>query len=236
MANLQEKLLHFTGALSCRCFTRHHLLVGDRSHRKRQAGRSFVWLSAGSHSSWSASETWDDQRRFVQHKCQWVKAFMLYALMILSPFLVLGVVLNIQRERHHVLLNADNCLSLCRFCSQRVLWRLSTWEYGLPKEWVVDTATNKSYSKLLPSQCVAFVTAGIVRDLAAGVAEYCPKALVAIISNPVNSTVPIAAEVFKRSVFQAYLPANLHSRPLFFQQYYALSHCIWFACWEAISS
>lgn len=43
------------------------------------------------------------------------------------------------------------------------------------------------------------INASIVRDLAAGVAKYCPPALVAIISNPVNSTVPIAAEVFKRA-------------------------------------
>ncbi|KAJ6264775.1 hypothetical protein Dda_0927 [Drechslerella dactyloides] len=41
------------------------------------------------------------------------------------------------------------------------------------------------------------INAGIVRDLAAGVAKFCPKALVLIISNPVNSTVPIAAEVLK---------------------------------------
>lgn len=40
--------------------------------------------------------------------------------------------------------------------------------------------------------------AGIVRTLVEGVAEHCPGALVAIISNPVNSTVPIAAEVLKR--------------------------------------
>jgi malate dehydrogenase len=39
---------------------------------------------------------------------------------------------------------------------------------------------------------------GIVRDLCVGIAKYCPTAWVAIISNPVNSTVPIAAEVFKR--------------------------------------
>ncbi|KAK6349722.1 hypothetical protein TWF696_006001 [Orbilia brochopaga] len=41
------------------------------------------------------------------------------------------------------------------------------------------------------------INAGIVRDLATGVAKYCPKAFVLIISNPVNSTVPIAAEVLK---------------------------------------
>lgn len=41
--------------------------------------------------------------------------------------------------------------------------------------------------------------ASIVRDLAQGIANYCPKAAVLIISNPVNSTVPIAAEVFKKA-------------------------------------
>ena len=39
--------------------------------------------------------------------------------------------------------------------------------------------------------------ASIVRDLITGVAKFCPKAFVLIISNPVNSTVPIAAEVLK---------------------------------------
>ena len=41
--------------------------------------------------------------------------------------------------------------------------------------------------------------AGIVQGLCEGVAKYCPTAWVGIISNPVNSTVPIAAEVFKRA-------------------------------------
>ena len=40
--------------------------------------------------------------------------------------------------------------------------------------------------------------AGIVKTLCEGVAKYCPEAWVAIISNPGNSTVPIAAEVFKK--------------------------------------
>ena len=40
--------------------------------------------------------------------------------------------------------------------------------------------------------------AGIVKALCEAIAKNCPKAWVAIISNPVNSTVPIAAEVFKR--------------------------------------
>ncbi|KAJ2001127.1 Malate dehydrogenase, cytoplasmic [Coemansia thaxteri] len=41
--------------------------------------------------------------------------------------------------------------------------------------------------------------AGIVRDLAQACAEFCPKAKLLIISNPVNSTVPIATEVFKKA-------------------------------------
>jgi len=39
--------------------------------------------------------------------------------------------------------------------------------------------------------------AGIVRTLTEGCAEHCPGAIIAVISNPVNSTVPIAAEVLK---------------------------------------
>jgi hypothetical protein len=39
--------------------------------------------------------------------------------------------------------------------------------------------------------------ASIVRDLATACAKHCPKAHLAIIANPVNSTVPICAEVFK---------------------------------------
>ncbi|KAJ6440578.1 malate dehydrogenase, mitochondrial precursor [Purpureocillium lavendulum] len=39
--------------------------------------------------------------------------------------------------------------------------------------------------------------ASIVRDLAKAVAESAPKAKVLVISNPVNSTVPICAEIFK---------------------------------------
>ena len=41
--------------------------------------------------------------------------------------------------------------------------------------------------------------AGIVRDLAEAAAKTCPKAFLAIITNPVNSTVPIACEVYKVS-------------------------------------
>ncbi|KAL0332381.1 UNVERIFIED_CONTAM: Malate dehydrogenase, glyoxysomal [Sesamum calycinum] len=43
------------------------------------------------------------------------------------------------------------------------------------------------------------INAGIVRTLCEGIAKCCPKAIVNLISNPVNSTVPIAAEVFKKA-------------------------------------
>ncbi|KAM0747843.1 malate dehydrogenase, NAD-dependent [Meredithblackwellia eburnea MCA 4105] len=41
------------------------------------------------------------------------------------------------------------------------------------------------------------INAGIVRDIAQAIAENCPKAFVCVISNPVNSTVPVTAEVLK---------------------------------------
>lgn len=42
------------------------------------------------------------------------------------------------------------------------------------------------------------INAGIVKGLVGGVAKYSPQAIVLIISNPVNSTVPIAAETLKQ--------------------------------------
>lgn len=42
------------------------------------------------------------------------------------------------------------------------------------------------------------INAGIVQTLVEAVADKCPDAFILIISNPVNSTVPIAAEVLKR--------------------------------------
>lgn len=42
------------------------------------------------------------------------------------------------------------------------------------------------------------INAGIVKTLVEAVAENCPDAFIHIISNPVNSTVPIAAEVLKQ--------------------------------------
>ena len=41
------------------------------------------------------------------------------------------------------------------------------------------------------------INAGIVSGLITGCANFCPKAFILVISNPVNSTVPIAAEVLK---------------------------------------
>ncbi|XP_048429790.1 malate dehydrogenase, glyoxysomal-like [Pyrus x bretschneideri] len=43
------------------------------------------------------------------------------------------------------------------------------------------------------------INAGIVRTICEGIAKACPKAVVNLIGNPVNSTVPIAAEVFKKA-------------------------------------
>jgi len=41
--------------------------------------------------------------------------------------------------------------------------------------------------------------ASIVANLAQAAAKVCPKAMIVIISNPVNSTVPIASEIFKKA-------------------------------------
>jgi malate dehydrogenase len=43
------------------------------------------------------------------------------------------------------------------------------------------------------------INAGIVKTLVEGIAQHCPKAFILVISNPVNSTVPIAAEVMKKA-------------------------------------
>ena len=43
------------------------------------------------------------------------------------------------------------------------------------------------------------INAGIVKTLVEGVAQFSPKAFVLVISNPVNSTVPIAAETLKNA-------------------------------------
>lgn len=43
------------------------------------------------------------------------------------------------------------------------------------------------------------VNAGIVKNLVEQIAQHCPKACIAIITNPVNTTVPIAAETLKKA-------------------------------------
>ncbi|NTS75827.1 malate dehydrogenase [Catenovulum sp. SM1970] len=43
------------------------------------------------------------------------------------------------------------------------------------------------------------VNAGIIKTLSEGIVRNCPKALVGVITNPVNGTVPIVAEVFKKA-------------------------------------
>jgi len=42
------------------------------------------------------------------------------------------------------------------------------------------------------------VNAGIVRDIVVAIAKNCPKACIGIITNPVNNTVPVAAEILKK--------------------------------------
>ncbi|KAK3752738.1 hypothetical protein QZH41_018712, partial [Actinostola sp. cb2023] len=49
--------------------------------------------------------------------------------------------------------------------------------------------------------------ASIVQNLTEACAKYCPKAIICIISNPVNSTVPIASEVYKKA--GVYDPARI---------------------------
>lgn len=47
------------------------------------------------------------------------------------------------------------------------------------------------------------VNAGIIKDIAQTIASQCPKAMIAIITNPVNTCVPIAAEILKKVNFLA---------------------------------
>ncbi|EDO33958.1 predicted protein [Nematostella vectensis] len=49
--------------------------------------------------------------------------------------------------------------------------------------------------------------ASIVKNLSEACAKHCPKAIICIISNPVNSTVPIASEVYKKA--GVYDPARI---------------------------
>jgi len=51
------------------------------------------------------------------------------------------------------------------------------------------------------------INAGVIRDLAAAIAKTCPTAFVLIITNPVNSTLPIAVETLKKA--GVYNPAKV---------------------------
>ncbi|OAF71705.1 hypothetical protein A3Q56_00541 [Intoshia linei] len=51
------------------------------------------------------------------------------------------------------------------------------------------------------------VNAGIVSDLSEAIAKFCPGAMFCIISNPVNSMVPVASNVFKK--FNVYDPKRI---------------------------
>ena len=46
---------------------------------------------------------------------------------------------------------------------------------------------------------ITLLFSGIVANLAQAASEVCPEAIIAIISNPVNSTVPIASEIYKKA-------------------------------------
>ena len=56
---------------------------------------------------------------------------------------------------------------------------------------------TKTWQYLLLSFLSLFL--GIVANLAQAASEVCPDAIIAIISNPVNSTVPIASEIYKKA-------------------------------------
>ena len=51
------------------------------------------------------------------------------------------------------------------------------------------------------------INAGVIRDLVTSIATTCPKAFVLIITNPVNSTLPIAVETLKKH--NVYNPAKV---------------------------
>lgn len=86
-----------------------------------------------------------------------------------------------------------------------------------PISWPVTSTPNENLSKVLGGADVVIIPAGvprkpgmtrddlfntnasIVRDLISACAAACPNAIIGIISNPVNSTVPIAAEVLKNA-------------------------------------
>ena len=75
---------------------------------------------------------------------------------------------------------------------------------GIPREsnlvcWCEGFAENLAGKPGMTRDDLFKINAGIVRDLVKGIAEHSPDASVLVISNPVNSTVPIAAEVLKQA-------------------------------------
>lgn len=63
----------------------------------------------------------------------------------------------------------------------------------------IESHPIKDDGLTLTSQDLFNTNASIVRDLSKAVAQHCPNANILIISNPVNSTVPITAEVLKKA-------------------------------------
>jgi malate dehydrogenase len=57
---------------------------------------------------------------------------------------------------------------------------------------------SQRFSNKVPPFFSLLACSGIVKSLVEACADFCPEAVLAIISNPVNSTVPIAAEVLKK--------------------------------------
>src|SRR5574344_274912 len=70
---------------------------------------------------------------------------------------------------------------------------------ALPGASVVVTPAGMARKPRMDRSDLFKFNAGIVKSLAENIAKYAPKACVAIITNPVNTMVPIAAEVFKKA-------------------------------------
>jgi len=83
-----------------------------------------------------------------------------------------------------------------------------TWGIKNPKNEAVDKALSGADIVIIPAGVprkpgmtrddLFNVNAGIVGDLITGIVKNCPNAWIGIITNPVNSTVPVAAEILKK--------------------------------------
>ncbi|CAJ0634037.1 1933_t:CDS:2 [Entrophospora sp. SA101] len=74
----------------------------------------------------------------------------------------------------------------------------------LPNDDGLKNALTNAHTIIIP----AGINAGIVQKLATDIAKYAPKAFILVISNPVNSTVPIVAEVLKK--YNVFDPKRLY--------------------------